>query len=425
MKKKVRVFALLLALILCIPAALAGCGSGGSSTKSGDKEEIVIGYVAPFTGPLSAFTQAFDWVSEQAVAKINEDGGIYIKKYDKKLPVRVVKSDSESNATKASEAATKLVLDKKVDILAGAWTPDTSVPVSAVAERYKIPCLISNSPADSWLTGGPYKWSFGLMFYVEDMMKSYVDALDKVSTNKKVGFLFDSEVDGVTFSGILAKMLPERGYEVVDPGRFAIATTDYTNIITKLKDAGCDIVMGNQTTPNFTTAWQQFQQLGYVPKAMVIGKAIAYGSDVAALGNDLGNGIMTEIHWSRSFPYKSSLLDLTCEQLAAKWESEKGTQYPSTSLGYDLSLFEVLDKALTNCEDLEAETIRDQLKAVDYEGIYGELSFDDNNVMRIPIVTGQWVKSSTWDYDANIIAPGNFPIIDSVDPIVIPTTTQK
>lgn len=429
MKKRTRFFAFFLAFLIVILASFSGCGNGegdiATGGEAGEKSEIVIGYVGPFTGPLSVFTVAFDWVTEKALEEINADGGIYIEAYDKKLPVRVIKGDSESNATKASEIASKFVLDHNVDILAASWTPETSAPVSAVAERYTKPCLISNSPADSWLEGGPFKWSYGLMFYVESMMASYIDGLDKLDTNKKVGFLFDSEVDGVTFSALLKKMLPERGYEIVDPGRFAMATTDYTNIITQLKEAECDIVMGNQILPDFTTAWQQFKQLSYVPKAMVIGKAIAYGSDVVALGGDLGVGLITEIHWDRSFPYTSSLLGLSCEEFASLWESENNSQYPATSLGYDLALFEVLDIALNNCKDLESATIRDQIAAVSYEGIYGKLSFDENNVMNIPIVAGQWLEGETWDYEPIIIGPGNFPIIPAQDPIILPGTTRQ
>ncbi|SHI80293.1 ABC transporter substrate-binding protein [Parasporobacterium paucivorans] len=422
MKKITRIFALLLSLILLVPAVLAGCGS---SDETADKTEIVIGYVAPFTGPISAHTAAFSWVMDQAVAKINEDGGIYIKAYDKKLPIRVVTADSESSSTKASEVANKLVLDEKVDILAGAWTPDTSLPVAAVAERNQIPCLIENSPADSWLTGGPYEWSYGIMFYLDDLVEGYIDALDKLDTNKRVGYLFDSEVDGVTFSAMLNEKLPGRGYEIVDPGRFASSTTDYTNIITQLKNADCDIVIGNQITPNFTTAWQQFQQQGYVPKAMVVGKALQFYTDVAALGNDIGTGIMSERHWNRTYQFKSTLLGSTPEELATAWETEKKSEYPFT-IGYDLAFFEVLSEALSKCDDLKPETIRDAIGAVDYEGIFGALKADEKHVFRAPIVTGQWIKSDTWGFESNIISNGNFVGISKEnDPIFLPGYTVK
>lgn len=429
MKNMKKLVALLLAVVVCF--SLAACGNGGNDggqQSSGDaaaKEEIVIGYVGPFTGALSMFTQDMEWLTDLAVEAINEDGGIYIESLDKTLPVRVVFADSESDPTTASEVAQKLVLEQKVDVLCGGWTPDTTSPVSAVAEKNGIPCLLSNSPAESWQASGNYEWSYGIMFSVEDMMESYADALDKLDTNKKVGFLFDSEVDGVTFSAALQTELESRGYEIVDPGRFPMSTTDYTSIITQLKDAGCDIVAGNQILPNFTTAWQQFHQLGYVPKAMIIGKAIAYGSDVDALGNDIGNGLLTEIHWDRSYPYTSSLLGLTAEELSQKWEDEQGTQYTGTSLGYNLALYEVLEIALSNCADLEPETIKNAIAAVDYEGIYGHLSTEGTHVFKVPLVTGQWVPSDEWAYEAVIVGDGNYEDVPTVDPVIIEGTTLK
>lgn len=431
MKKMKKIVALVLALAVCF--SLAACGAPSNAPQQGDstgatttdKEEIVIGYVGPFTGALSMFTVDFNWLADQAVEAINADGGIYISGYDKTLPIRVVTADSESDPTTASEVAQKLVLEEGVDVLCAGWTPDTTAPVSAVAEKNGIPCLLSNSPAESWAASGNYEWSYGIMFSVVDMMEAYVDALDKLDTNKKVGFLFDSEVDGVTFSAQLQTELEERGYTVVDPGRFPMSTTDYTSIITQLKDAGCDIVAGNQILPNFTTAWQQFHQLGYVPKAMIIGKAIAYGNDVNALGNDIGNGLITEIHWDRSWPYTSTLLGLSCEELAAKWEAEQGTQDTGTSLGYNLALFEVLDIALSNCADLEPETIKNAIAAVDYTGIYGHLSTEGTHIFKVPLVAGQWVPSEEWDYEAVIVGDGFYEDIPTVDPYVIPATTLK
>lgn len=425
MKKITRSFALLVSLVVLAATTLAGCGGTEPNGSAEEKTEILIGYVAPFTGPISAHTAAFDWVMDQALEKINEDGGIYIKAYDKKLPVRVIKADSESSSTKASEVASKLVLNDKVDILTGAWTPDTSLPVAAVAERNEIPCLIENSPADSWLTGGPYEWSYGMMFYLDDLVEGYISALDKLDTNKRVGYLFDSEVDGVTFSDMLNEKLPGRGYEIVDPGRFASTTTDYTNIITQLKAADCDIVVANQITPNFTTAWQQFKQQGYIPKAMVVGKALQFYTDVEALGNGIGEGIMSERHWNRTYQFTSTLLGNTPEDLAAAWEAEKNSEYPFT-IGYDLAFFEVLAEALAACEDLEAATIRDAIGAVDYEGIYGPMAADESHIFRAPVVTGQWTASEAWGFESTIISNGNFEGISGEnDPIFLPGYTVK
>ena len=146
---------------LLVAFLLAACCS---PAMAAEKDAILIGYVAPFTGPLAQFTQSIKLMAAQALPVINKDGGIYIEEYHKKLPVKIIWADSESNPTKASEVASKLVLTDKVDMLVGAWTPATINPVSAVAERYKIPALMENGPIESWLTGGPYHWAFGDLF---------------------------------------------------------------------------------------------------------------------------------------------------------------------------------------------------------------------------------------------------------------------
>ncbi len=447
MKKVFRPISIMVMVVFCSVMIFSGCGISGSNaagttnpaastgsaaapgTAAGtaaDKQEILIGYVAPFTGPLSVFTVAFEWVKQISLDKINAEGGIYIEKYGKKLPVRVITGDSESDPTKASEIATKFVLENKVDILCGAWTPDTTNPVSAVAERYKIPALMSNSPADSWLTGGPYEWSCGVLFYVDGFLSDYVDAIDKLDTNKKVGYILDSEVDGVTFSAKLNTLLPKRGYEVVDPGRFPMNTTDYTSIITKLKDADVDIVIGNQITPNFTTFWQQCQQLGFIPKVVIIGKAEHFESDVIALGNGIGTGLMSEVLWDESFPFTSPLIKMSCQEITDKWETEKGTQYPAT-IGYDVSFFEVLNDALGRCADLEPATVIAALLATDMDSIYGHISFDENHVASVPCVTGQWIKGEKYEFEKIIVGTGSFPTIPSVQPQLLPgfTTGKK
>ncbi|MBQ9979896.1 MAG: ABC transporter substrate-binding protein [Oscillospiraceae bacterium] len=427
--KRTRFTALILVVVLLLTFCLAACGApatppaGGSTTTppagntgnapatppAADKDEIVIGYVAPFTGPLACFTVAIEWVEAKCLDVINADGGIYIEAYDKKLPVRVVYGDSESDAATATEVATKMVLETGVDLLVAAWTPDTTNPVAAVAERYQIPALMSNSPADSWLTGGPYEWSYGVLFYWEEALADYIAALDKVDTNKKVGFVFDAEVDGVLLSGYLNEMLPAAGYTVVDPGRFPMSTTDYSSVISKLQSEDCDIVMANQITPNFTTFWQQCHQMGYIPKVCIIGKAEHFGTDVSALGA-IGENLMSEVLWDRSFPYSSSLLDYTCETICEAWETENNSQFPAT-LGYDVSTFEILDIALRNCKDLEPATIRDAIAAVEYDGIYGHLSFNEDNVAAVPCPTIQWVAGETWEYEKNLVASVSFPDI--------------
>lgn len=444
MKKlgRMKATVLALAVLMAVALVLTGCGGGGSSSQasgggssastsgepapapSGDKTEILVGYVAPFTGPLSVFTVATEWVEAQCIDFMNADGGYEIEGYDEKLPIRFIYGDSESDPTKASEVADKLVMSDGVDILVGAWTPDTTAPVSQVCERRQVPGLMSNSPQGAWLEGAPggeYEWASGIFFEFDLALDDYIAAWDSLDTNKKVGFVFDNEVDGILNSTMLEKKLPERGYTIEDPGRFPKATNDYTNLISQLRTAECDIVVGNMQTPDFAVFWKQLKQSGWMPKILLVGKAYHFDTDISALEGD-GANLMTEIHWDRTFPFKSVLTGQTCEDIATAWEDEHDTQYPQTCIGYDYTTLEVIDAALRESKSLDPATLRDAIRAVELDSVYGEVSFNDNHAMIVPCITIQWVtdETGTYDYVARVVGADHYPLIPVQDTLPMP-----
>ena len=265
------------------------------------------------------------------------------------------------------------------------------------------------------------------MFSHEESVKGYLSAAEKLDTNKKIGLLLDSEVDGIIKADFAKQYFGDAGYEIVDPGRFPASTTDYTSLIAQLREADCEIVLADQTLPNFTTALEQFKQMNYMPKVLMIDKAICFGSDVEALPEGLGDGLLGPIFWDRSFPYTSSLLEMSCEEIAAAWEEENGTQYPACELGYDITMFEVLYETLSNCKDLEPATIRDAMAAVEYDGIYGSMSFSagDGHTMLVPLMAGQWHKGETWEYELTLVGPGDYDIMEASDPVIYSQTTME
>ena len=410
-----RILSLLLALTMLV-AVIAGCGK----KKDEAPATIKIGYVTPISGPLAAFRQSIQWVLDMALPIMNKDGGYYIKEYDKKIPVEVILADSESDPTKASEAAQKLVTTDKVDILCGAWTPDTTIPVASVAEQNSIPALLENSPMESWLEGGPYVWSYALMFSVPSMMDTYFDAWDKVDTNKKIGLIFDNNVDGVVIAPIVKEVAERRGYTTVDPGRFPMSTPDYTSMINLFRQEECDIIVANAITPDYATFLQQFYQQGFMPKIMTVGKAMHFESDALMVGSaELANGLMTEIHWDRGYPYPSPMLNMTVTELCDKWEAEHDGPYPTT-IAYDISCFEILDELLRTAQTLDKTVLRDTFPALNGQSTYGPIHFMDNHVFETACVVVQYVLGDRFPLEKNLVAHGKFTAIpESNKPIVI------
>jgi len=80
-------------------------------------QEILIGAPISMTGLLAPDGLDQKWSYEQAVADVNAKGGIFIKEANKKLPVRLVIADDQSDPAKVTDAMERLIKIEKANLL--------------------------------------------------------------------------------------------------------------------------------------------------------------------------------------------------------------------------------------------------------------------------------------------------------------------
>ena len=117
MKRRIgykKVFWLGFVLLLALCFALSGAAYAKTEKKA-DKKEILIGTNLPLTGILSMVGIEQRWAYETAVADINKAGGVMVKEYGKKLPVKLIVADDESDPGKAAAAVERLIKVSKVE----------------------------------------------------------------------------------------------------------------------------------------------------------------------------------------------------------------------------------------------------------------------------------------------------------------------
>ncbi|MBW1801887.1 MAG: ABC transporter substrate-binding protein, partial [Deltaproteobacteria bacterium] len=310
--------------------------------RAAKRDFILIGRPDPATGPLSAFSEPTPWVDNRAIHAINKNGGIYIKEAGKKLPIKIKIMDTESDPTKASELAAKLILQDKVDIMMPMHTPVVVNPVTAICERYKMPCIGMDDPIEAWLTGGPYKWSFVVYSTVESIIDSYITVWDEYAdrTTKVVGGLWPNDPDGVMFSQLFHRKLPPKGYKIVDPGRFPFGINDWTSQINMFKQQKADIITGVLIGPDWASFWRQCHQQGYIPKIASSARAFIFPSEPAALGSDLAEGVNIGCAWSPFHQFKSSLTGESAKELCDAW-TNKFNKYWTQDMGFKYAGYEI------------------------------------------------------------------------------------
>ena len=389
--------------------------------QAAKRDYILIGHPSSLTGPLAGLGEPTKWVNERVLKAINKDGGIYIKDRGKKLPVKVKILDTESSPQKSAEIASRLIVGDKIDLMLVMYTPDVVNPVTGVCERFEMPCVALGNPAEAWLSGGPYKWSFNAFWTIESLTNLFLGMWDQKmdKTNKVIGGLFPNDPDGTAWAKIMGDLLPKRGYKIIDPGRFPYFTKDFSAAINLFKKIKVEILTANVISPDWTTIWRQCYRQGFFPKIATIAKALLFPSALEALGNDIGHGLTTEVWWSRYHPFKSSLTGETPRMLCDVWEKETKRQW-SPPIGFKHGGYEIAFDVLKRAQTLDKNALRDAIEKTDFDTIIGHIKFNEKQYCATPLVGGQWVKGKKWPYDLELTYSGNFPEIKPTAKMIFP-----
>jgi branched-chain amino acid transport system substrate-binding protein len=221
-------------------------------------------------------------------------------------------------------------------------------------------------------------------------------------------------------------VLEKGGYRLTDPGRYQNLTDNFSAQIAAFKGASCEIITGVVLPPDFTTFWKQALQQGFRPKVASIGKAILFPVAVEALGRD-GHNLSSEVWWSPSHPFKSSLTGATAKALADGYESATRKQW-TQPIGFVHALFEVAVDVLGRTQQRDAKGFAKAIAETNLDTVVGKVQwsganlppFAQKNVAKTPLVGGQWRVKDGNKYDIvitdNRTAPA-IPVAGRMEPI--------
>ena len=399
---------------------LTFAASGLAAPALAQGAKIRLGYVSPQSGPLAAFSEADQFIIEGFLG--SEAGSNF----------EVIVKDSQSNPNRAAEVAKELIIDDEIDMMLVASTPETTNPVATTCEAEEIPVISTVAPWQPYFIGQqgnpgdpgswrPFDFSFHFFWGLEDVISVFTSMWNQLETNKSVGAIFPNDGDGNAWGDPnvgFPPVLNAQGFTLTDTGRYQNLTDDFSAQINAFKAANCEIVTGVPIPPDFTTFWTQAKQQGFNPKAASIGKAILFPQVVEALG-DQGHNLSSEVWWSPTHPFASSLTGQSAGDLAAGYEAATGKQW-TQPIGFVHALFEMAANVMGRVEDSrDPDEVASAIAATELSSVVGRIAFDGaglppfatQNVAKTPLVGGQWRLKDGGGYDLVIVDNSDHPDI--------------
>lgn len=369
----------LLGIVLTFAAAAY---SSAANAKIGSCEEpIVFGTTISETGPFSTLTTNWRAMTEAFANEVNQRGGVEVKACGKKLPLKFVIYDDQSNPSTAVRLYERLASVDDVDFFVGPDWTSIGMAVSSVSERHKIPAAMANVGARAVFERG-MKYSWGNAYpSAPRWSEQYFDMLTKMSPRPKSIF-FITHDNPVTkeITKLMTKQAEAAELKVLGDELFPGDLKNFSAIVLKVKAAKPDIIYISSFDNPSVPLIQQMRQQSV--KAMDVHHAMLSGSLQKQVGEGM-EGVTGELAWHPSVG--GTHADLWARTL----ETSKVDIFDAIWSVGRLAAYDVLVQAIERAGELDREKVRQVL----YKGTFkippGDITYDETGFPNVSAFTTQ------------------------------------
>jgi len=399
-KEKKMTKKVLLVSLIALSLVFAGCAPAAQAP-----ETIKVGAVVPLTGPFAGGGAQVERGYKMAVEDINNAGGIYVKEYDKQIPIELIVLDDESDPNNTVSHLEALNSDEQVVAYLGGFASPLHAAAAAIAEKNKIPYL-----GVAFALQAPHNQGFKYLFSPfpksPDMSDAIFEMVNSYTTEEnrptKVA-IFQEQTDwGIELGDLWRESAPKYGYDIVVDETYTPGTTDYTDLILKAQDAGANMVLALPTPPDGFAMYKQMGELGYTPdfSFMVRAADVPTWKDLGTVGQY----VILCPGWSNALTFPG--VDKLNEEHIALMDRPADPM-----VGPSYGIIQILADSIERAGSLDRDAIRDAIAATNMETVIGPVTFreDGTGVVITPFL--QYQPDGT-----QIVWPKDYATADLVIP---------
>jgi len=392
------------------PPAAAPAASPTTAPSTGAQAapaEILLGAALPITGKESRAGGFIKEGYELAIEQLNADGGVMVKEFGKKIPVKMILYDDKTDATASANFYERLATVDKVHFFLGGYSTTLIFANTVVAEKHGIPYVNGGGAATEIYKRG-YKWIFCTIASIEKLAFTTMDFIDywqdqgKLPKPAKIAIAWENTAHGKDYtSGVnqRAKANPQRYQVVLDESFEYPGAKDHRPLLNKLKAASADIFLSDTHLEDYVLMQRQYAEMGLYHQLVSYGARGPEKSARDALG-PAANYIVAASWWRPDLPYPQVK---TFVDAYTKKYNKSPDWYQAAAYEAARTLFKAIETAGT----LDRAKVRDALANMDWKEsilVGQQVKFQANGQIDNPFVVTQNLPDGTapivWPLDA-------------------------
>lgn len=341
-----------------------------TSAEAAVKCPLKLGSIRPESG--SAASNGNSLINGMALAleEINAKGGIA------GCQVQIVSYDSQSVPVNAATLTRRLVSQDGVPFVIGAPMSVESLAMMEVTENAGIPLYVP-SAASAKITNQGFKWVWRQSVIDSLSAEALVTYVTRDLGWKKVAIAYEnSDLARPTFQNTLGPKLVAAGATVVAAEAIGSGDSDVSGQLLRIRDTKPDgIVFWGYLKEGALLARQNQQLKLNLPIAG--GTGVVYPEFLNILPADVQAATtlyaVTQFVWTTDDPKQKAWI--------ATYKGKYNKEADVTAIDSYDAMF-VLKKAIEAAGSMDPEALQSALKKVSYEGVGGQISFDETGQAR-------------------------------------------
>ena len=327
-------------------------------------DTITVALAGPETGPVTQYGTIQKIGAEAAIDFINANGGMNGKKI-------VAKSyDDACEPKQAVTVANKIVADG-VKFVIGHLCSASTMPAAEIYNEEGIVMITAASTSPEMSQKG---YTTILRTIGTDLQSAPVSAayIADVIKPKAIALLHDKQAYGQGLVDAVAADLKKRGITPVIIEGVNKGQSDFSALITKLKNANVDFVYWGGFHPEAGAILRQGADQGFKPVFM--GADGVDNADLFAIAGDAAEGVLATVPMDFSADPKNAAI---VEAIKAKKQDPNG---PFVMPAY--SAVQVLAEVANRSKSDDPDTVAKELRKGEYETAIGKIAFEENGDLK-------------------------------------------
>jgi branched-chain amino acid transport system substrate-binding protein len=322
--------------------------------------EILIGGTLAQSGPLAGATKPFVELANAWAKRVNDAGGIELKKLGKKLPVRFIFYDDQTSPPEALKLYERLATVDKVDLFIGPYSSFLTNAALQASLTHHLPFFMVEAN-DEVLFEKPNPWRVTGLAPARTEYNRTTPLFEGRSDLKTVALLGRENLHERQSVEGAAENFEKMGLKVLYNSLAPAATKDFSSIVLAMKEHNPDVVLVEALPPPWIIAFlKQARELGLNPKELIAGHVGA--PVVKAMGASGDHIVSNTYYFDGDTPDHQELYAISKAAGVEPW------MYPEIGLRY--RAFRRIKDALERAGTLDAEAVRQAMWSTDLH-LYG------------------------------------------------------